>query len=55
VTISIGVASAFPARQEFSKNMFIGQADTALYEAKHSGRNKVALCSAKQKKKWFAF
>ncbi|WP_028318485.1 sensor domain-containing diguanylate cyclase [Desulfobulbus elongatus] len=55
VTISIGAASAFPASDEFDKNDFIGMADEALYEAKHSGRNRVALGNPKKKKKWFAF
>ncbi|MCL2790426.1 MAG: GGDEF domain-containing protein [Desulfobulbus sp.] len=54
VTVSIGVASAFPDRHEFDKNQFIGLADEALYEAKHSGRNRVGLCSAKKKKNWFS-
>jgi len=55
VTISIGVASAFPDRHEFNKNLFISLADDALYEAKHSGRNRVALSSSKKKKNWFSF
>jgi diguanylate cyclase (GGDEF) domain len=55
VTISIGVASAYPARQEFNKNLFIGYADEALYEAKHSGRNRTSLYSPKKKKNWSIF
>jgi diguanylate cyclase (GGDEF)-like protein len=55
VTISIGVASARPAVGDFKKDDLIGLADAALYEAKNSGRNKVALCGSKKKKKWFAF
>jgi len=55
ITISIGVASARPAGGDFKKDDLIGLADAALYEAKNSGRNKVALCCSKKKKKWFAF
>ncbi len=57
VTISIGVASAYPAgvEGEFSKNDFINATDEALYEAKHNGRNRVALYRPKKKKKWFGF
>jgi len=55
VTISIGVACARPSGREFNKNDFIGLADEALYEAKNSGRNRVALCTSKKKKKWFTF
>ncbi|MCL1980959.1 MAG: GGDEF domain-containing protein [Proteobacteria bacterium] len=55
VTISVGVASAFPARREFTKDQFIGLADEALYEAKHSGRNRVSLANSKRKKRWLAF
>jgi len=55
VTISIGIACARPIGREFNKNDFIGLADEALYEAKHSGRNRVAWCALKKKKNWFAF
>lgn len=55
VTVSIGVASATPTEGDFSKNDFIGLADEALYEAKNNGRNRVAVCTARKKKKWFAF
>lgn len=55
VTISIGVACATPADESFQKNAFINAADEALYEAKNSGRNRVALYNAKKKKKWFPF
>lgn len=55
VTISIGVASARPSGRDFKKNEFIGLADEALYEAKNSGRNRVAMYSSNKKKKWFNF
>ena len=55
VTISIGIASARPDDQQFSKNDLIGMADDALYDAKNNGRNRVSLGSPKKKKKWFAF
>ena len=55
VTISIGVASASPTSGDFKKNEFIGVADEALYEAKNSGRNRVALYNSQKKKKWFSF
>ncbi|OQX10261.1 MAG: GGDEF domain-containing protein [Desulfobulbaceae bacterium A2] len=53
VTVSIGVASAIPETNEFKKNAFIDQADTALYEAKKKGRNRVM--ASEGKKKWFGF
>jgi diguanylate cyclase (GGDEF)-like protein len=37
-TASIGVASAIPDMQ-FTPSQFVGDADKALYEAKHGGRN----------------
>ncbi len=55
VTISIGVASARPSGRDFKKNEFIGLADEALYHAKGSGRNRVAMYSSSKKKKWFNF
>ncbi len=55
VTISIGVASARPSGRDFKKNEFIGLADEALYQAKGSGRNRVAMYSSSKKKKWFNF
>ncbi|MCF6187234.1 MAG: diguanylate cyclase [Desulfobulbaceae bacterium] len=55
VTISIGVASARPSGRDFKKNEFIGLADEALYQAKGSGRNRVAMYSSNKKKKWFNF
>ena len=55
VTISIGVASARPSGPGFKKNEFIGLADKALYQAKNSGRNQVAMYNPKKKKKWFSF
>lgn len=54
VTASFGCVSSKPAIvDEFSKSMFINQADQALYEAKEKGRNRVALYAPK--KKWFSF
>ena len=55
VTVSIGVASARPQSIEFNKQEFIGLADQALYQAKKSGRNKVAMYQPEKKKKWFHF
>jgi diguanylate cyclase (GGDEF)-like protein len=54
VTASFGLASCRPATEDnFSKSEFINRADTALYEAKNQGRNRVVLFTPK--KKWFKF
>lgn len=55
ITISIGVASARPTGSGFTKNDFIAMADEGLYEAKHAGRNQVAMVATRKKKKWFNF
>ena len=54
ITASFGVATAKPVTDDnFSKGNLINMADTALYEAKEAGRNRVALFA--QKKKWYKF
>lgn len=54
ITASFGQAYANPSTDEkFSKNIFINQADEALYEAKEKGRNLVIAYVPK--KKWFPF
>ena len=45
VTVSIGVATADSA-DALSTDQLMQAADTALYEAKHSGRNRVVVASA---------
>jgi len=40
VTISVGMASVVPDEQN-SPTQLLNEADNALYEAKHSGRNRV--------------
>jgi len=42
VTVSIGMASIIPDERN-SQTKLLDEADKALYEAKHTGRNKVAL------------
>jgi two-component system, cell cycle response regulator len=54
VTASFGLACCKPAIVDnFSKGDFINMADTALYDAKNQGRNRVVLFTPK--KKWFKF
>jgi len=43
VTVSVGVATAQKAEWEIRK--MVGQADKALYEAKHTGKNRVCLAA----------
>jgi len=44
VTVSLGCYSFVPTRLD-STEVFIGRADAALYQAKHSGRNRSAVLS----------
>lgn len=54
ITASFGVSTSQPSTDDgFSRDVFINQADQALYEAKEKGRNMVVLYSPK--KKWFKF
>lgn len=54
VTASFGIASCAPGIvDDFSKSLFINNADEALYDAKERGRNRVSIFA--QKKKWYSF
>ena len=54
VTASFGLACNRPATEDhFSKSNFINMADTALYDSKNQGRNRVTLFTPK--KKWYKF
>jgi diguanylate cyclase (GGDEF)-like protein len=41
VTLSIGIATQVPSDDDVGSAVLLGQADQALYAAKHSGRNRV--------------
>ena len=47
VTISLGVASAIPSREDRMESL-IREADSALYQAKEQGRDRVSLWPAPQ-------
>jgi len=43
ITISVGVAGYDPTQKQLDKSMLINNADSALYKAKHNGRNRVEV------------
>lgn len=47
ITVSMGVAEAYPARHSFSETL-VADADEALYEAKENGRNLIVLKTDKE-------
>jgi len=54
ITASCEVTTVKPVIiDDFKTSALVSQADTALYGAKESGRNKVSLFS--EKKKWYKF
>ncbi|PLK47589.1 diguanylate cyclase [Uliginosibacterium sp. TH139] len=48
VSISIGVACTIPRRERGTAEQLLGDADSALYQAKQSGRNRVVLYSGEE-------
>lgn len=49
VTISVGVSFMNPSEQGLDKQTLYNQADTALYQAKNSGRNRVVASEVSEK------
>lgn len=52
VTASFGVSVFDPADREMDKNRLIEQADSALYEAKKKGRNRIEFYAPRKKGGW---
>lgn len=51
ITVSFGIASVTPSKEELTKNDLLAHADEALYTSKKKGRNTVSIYMPK--KKWF--